>query len=246
MKIDGVEHGFLLLVEDEDGNTIVAENFPGIEELNARLDELCEDDRHFEWDATLSFVEIADGIYGARSVEHPLNPFLPLEDWELEELICDELDIRAEFKAMFSDEAEHARINYRRDEVSSKKGTLEEIAYVCPYCLEELCGCVCISYPYYLIQIDREMLPIIRTLNQKGYVTTSCCAGHVRDKGNIHVQFAEPYDFAVNIPEGATYWKGKRAVDFELLDHPSDEDYLAHQGHALTSLLEWADSLPSM
>lgn len=246
MEINGVEHGLLLLVTDEDGNTVVEENYPGLEELNERLDELWEDDRSFEWEAALSFVEIADGVYGPHSIEHPLCGFISLDESELEELISDELEIRAEFKELFSAEAEHTRIKYRGGEGGSsrKKERIEEIAYVCPYCLEELCDCTCNSYPYYLIQIDREMLPIIRTLNQKGYVTSSCCAGHVRSKSNIHVQFADLYDFASEIPEGATYWKGKRAVDFGLLDQPSDEEYLAHQQRALTALLSWAESLP--
>lgn len=246
MEINGVEHGLLLLVTNEDGNTVAEENFPGLEELNERLDELWEDDRSFEWEAALSFVEIADGVYGPHSIEHPLCGFAPLDEWELEELISDELEIRAEFKELFSAEAERTRIKYRGGEGGSsrKKERIEEVAYVCPYCLEELCGCTCSSYPYYLIQIDREMLLIIRTLNQKGYATSSCCAGHAWSKSNIHVQFAEPYDFASKVPEGATYWKGQRAVDFGLLEQPSDEEYLAHQQRALTALLAWAESLP--
>ena len=248
MEIDGVEHGLILLVTDEDGNTVVEENYPGLEELNERLDEIWEDDRSFEWEASLSFVEIADGAYGPRSAEHPLCGFVPLDEWELEELISDELEIRAEFKELFSAGAEHARIEYRgrTGGPSRKEERIEEIAYVCPNCLEELCDCACSFYPYYLIQIDRGMLPIIRTLNQKGYVTSSCCAGHVWNKSNIHVQFAEPYAFASKIPEGAIYWKRDRAVDFGLLEQPSDEDCLAHQRRALAALLEWAESLPPM
>ena len=246
MEIDGVEHGLLLLVTDEDGNTVVEENFPGLEELNERLDELWEDDRSFEWEAALSFVEIADGVYGPHSIEHPLDDFLPIDELELEEFVSDEMAIREEFKEMFAAEAEHTRIEYREraEDSPRKEDSLEEIAYVCPRCLEELHDCVCDHYPFYLIQIDRKMLPIIRTLNQKGYVTSSCCAGHVRSKSNIHVQFADPYDFASEIPEGATYWKGKRAVDFGLLDQPSDEEYLVHQRRALAALLSWAESLP--
>jgi len=38
--------------------------------------------------------------------------------------------------------------------------------------------CPIIHCGWKLIQIDENMIPIITTLNQKGYKTTNCCSGH--------------------------------------------------------------------
>lgn len=44
------------------------------------------------------------------------------------------------------------------------------------YCPKANCNCV-------VAEIDELMLPAIKMLNQKGYMTQFCCSGHVYDDG---------------------------------------------------------------
>lgn len=41
-----------------------------------------------------------------------------------------------------------------------------------------------------VVEIDELMLPIIKTLNQKGYTTAYCCSGHIwSNKPNCYISF---------------------------------------------------------
>ena len=52
--------------------------------------------------------------------------------------------------------------------------------YVCLKCFNQLNKCVCKNYPpKELIHIDKDIQEHIRILNQKGYLTKYCCAGHL-------------------------------------------------------------------
>lgn len=243
MIINGIEHGFCLMVNDEDGENLLTEHFPDLAELNGYIEGMGSE--YFGCEGVLAIVEISDGQYGSFGVTHDIT-LVALEQEEIDDMIEEEAEINAEFRKMFADERKNTTISYADDhcDADEKRPHLSEVAYVCPRCLNELEECACRLYPYYLIQVDRMILPIVRILNMKGYQTVSCCAGHLTSKGNIHVQFAEAFDFPVQIPSGSTYWKVKRAVDFGLLHDPSDESYLEHQKAALERLREWAEALP--
>ncbi len=61
------------------------------------------------------------------------------------------------------------------------------MAYMCMGCYEvydrELGYCPKVNCHCDVVEIDELMLPAIKILNQKGYITEYCCAGHVYDDG---------------------------------------------------------------
>ncbi len=74
--------------------------------------------------------------------------------------------------------------------------------YVCPFCLRILKECTCIAFPERLIQIDRNMLPIIRELNKKCFATETCCEGHIGSNEFMYIEFSQKYRFGKEIPTG--------------------------------------------
>ena len=51
---------------------------------------------------------------------------------------------------------------------------MSEVVKVCNKCFKEKCNC----NNNYKIEIDKNILPIIQELNNKGYGTRFCCEGH--------------------------------------------------------------------
>jgi len=47
----------------------------------------------------------------------------------------------------------------------------------------------CWNYCKERVWIDYTIIPIIKVLNDKGYITTSCCSGHLDEIGSIHIGF---------------------------------------------------------
>lgn len=72
---------------------------------------------------------------------------------------------------------------------------LKNYLYVCPHCFNVVEYCTCFSLPHSLIQIDKNILPIIRVLNQKGYFTDICCEGHIGGCERMHIIFKKNYKF---------------------------------------------------
>ena len=87
------------------------------------------------------------------------------------------------------------------------------------------------------------MLPIIRELNEKGYKTTGCCAGHPSEGYlNIYICFAEDYDFDEPFPDGGRYSKSKHSISYTV--SAEDCDNLADfQRGTLYKLSDWAEML---
>ena len=127
-----------------------------------------------------------------------------------------------------------------------KRERLNDFSYVCPRCLRELDDCRCKSYPYNLIQIDKLILPIIRELNSKGYITKWSCAGHPnRDKlFSIYIVFKENYEFDEPFPAGGKYSKSNCSITYFA---PDDcDDLLAFQTKILSELEFWAEMLDDL
>lgn len=109
--------------------------------------------------------------------------------------------------------------------------------YVCPNCFERVNKCRCKNESYYLIMIDFPLQEIIKTLNNKGYKTVSCCAGHKeKAKSCLFIMFAKPIE---SFPEGFTMDKNN-CIRYWFKDK---SDYKAEQEKALQSLKKWCENL---
>ena len=87
--------------------------------------------------------------------------------------------------------------------------------------------------------IDKEMWDILIALNERGYNTVGCCAGHPDVDGNWngYIYFAYPYIFPTYPLNFSTFRNNRRYFEWDGTDEESRKEFL-------DSLLEWALMLP--
>ena len=106
-----------------------------------------------------------------------------------------------------------------------------------------------------LIELDENIIFPIKILNEKGYVTKYCCAGHLYEdciSPYVYFEYGFAPDKKIPIPR---YWEwdsDNYGVDYIILRVPSkylDNITLIEKQKvlfkALQSLLEWCDNLPN-
>ena len=118
--------------------------------------------------------------------------------------------------------------------------------YVCPKCFNRIENCICEVQPWNLIMVDVNMQEIVRTLNGKGYKTTSCCESHFGDTLNLYISFV--CDYGITTPDGFN-WKNRDnciIYSFKKADVSSEEKYNNLKSEKLETLRKLAESLPSI
>ena len=251
MIIEGIEYFIALFIDDAtDGSELEDLYFHDFKEFNQFIFDNKNNPKYANVNLSYSFVESINGNPGAFSWTKPIK-FEEMSDQEIEHEIVDYKDFLEENcqESMAVDEWSK-QIHYlgEDEDYLSKREHLNDISYVCPSCLRLVEDCRCNLYPYYLVQIDTLILPIIRLLNSKGYTTTGCCAGHPLTEreqfivDGIYICFDQDYDFANDCPEGGIYEKVKNCI--RILPKEDDLDDLEYfQQRALDDLLEWAELL---
>ena len=117
---------------------------------------------------------------------------------------------------------------------------LRDFVYVCPHCINPLRDCVCDAYPMKLIQLDRNIWPIVKVLNEKWYVTDSCCEGHIDSNHKIYIGFARRYHFTQPIPKG---FSGNGFVLCADISAASVQAIQRKKRRLLNALYDWACEL---
>ena len=244
MKIEGIDYFITIYETGEDGapeyishfsdfyalneyirNADVAE-FKGKELSYSFVENINNEPAPFSWTAPFELVEISD-----EQTQQIIDQFIE-----------DKKD-NAEYFAKVDEWSKQLHYIPQNVDYKAKQHRLADFDYVCPTCLRPVVDCRCESYPYYLVQIDKLMLPIIRELNEKGYKTTGCCAGHLSDNYlNIYICFAEDYDFEEPFPDGGQYSKVKHCISYGVFAEDCDnlEDF---QRETLWKLSDWAEML---
>ena len=118
--------------------------------------------------------------------------------------------------------------------------------FVCGSCFYSMEDCNCVKHgtrhklPDVMVHIDSEIQKQIRILNEKGYVTTECCAGHNNNAlyRRIYITFNKAYPFE-SIPEGFQYNIQKQLIECNLDRERFDEE----KAIALSNLLFWVNAL---
>jgi len=119
---------------------------------------------------------------------------------------------------------------------------LKACVYVCPRCFNKIEKCTCDMLPFELIHIDKNILPIIKILNEKGYFTDMCCEGHIGKTQNpfIYISFRKGYKIKTPAPKGVVYNEGGLRAD---IPGSSDEAKKRNKRNLLKSIYEWACEL---
>lgn len=247
MIIDGIDYVVRLFVDDRDGKEIVDRCFSDFSGLNKYIQDQEGNSEFIGCKARYTFAEIINGEPEAYSWTADI-PFRVLSEKEIEHEIAEYIEMQQSFDDLYEKIEKDKGFRLMPDMYASgeKERLLSEITYACPHCMYELSSCKCFDYPYYLVQIDKKILPIIRELNQNGYITTGCCALHprkVNQKSPLYIAFDKEYDFGDPFPEGGKYSVLKHTISYEPPAGLSVEELEEFQRTTLDALYDWAEML---
>lgn len=251
MIIQGIDYFVAIYEMGQDGFPEYLAHFADFYALNDFIRNNANNPKYVNASLSYSFVENIDGEPDA---------FSWVQSFKFEEFTAEQIEHEIElFIESEEEQAEHGKkvdefsreIHYRGEDAdyTKKKHHLADIAYVCPSCIRPVEDCRCALYPYYLVQIDKLMVPIIRELNEKGYKTSGCCAGHPEQAefaaSGIYIAFADEYDFDEPFPEGARYSKSRHTLQFTP-DVEGYENLVKFQQETLDKLSDWVEMLFSV
>jgi hypothetical protein len=97
-------------------------------------------------------------------------------------------------------------------------------------------------------EVDDLFMPIIISLNKKGFFTDYCCSGHYYEHPESYITFHTRYDFEqIGIPEGYILSKASNSIRREFIQS-SLNDPDAHRAILLNALsvLKWTEELPDL
>lgn len=111
-----------------------------------------------------------------------------------------------------------------------------------PYSICPMAGC----YNVNVVEVDENILEVIRILNGKGYTTKYCCGGHDYDRMiKTYIMFEQPLT-GVEIPEGFIYQEDDNVIRCtNHLERFTDIVALRKEINRVnTILLDWVVNLP--
>lgn len=252
MIIKGIEYNLRLEVTNTHGDIIAERVFPDLESMSAFIDQTYALPEYEDAQGTFMLVEVVNGIpeESGRYV-YELEPYLGLVEGEVDDILDDMERFFEEREKGAAAWNPHFYVHPEavvEEGIVEKRHPLSDYAYICPSCLHEIEDCKCPFYPMYLVQIDRAILPIIRTLNWKGYRTQQSCGGHPDrapgEQGSIVVSFDDKYNFEVPFPDGSVFLQEDQSLCFELPKGKTREELELYQANCLKKLQDWANQLP--
>lgn len=99
------------------------------------------------------------------------------------------------------------------------------------------------DYKNAYVEVDDLIAPSIQLLNQKNYITSACCSGHIEeDPSCAYIQFDFGEMTPEVLPEG-WYWEEDGLMYYEYLS--TEKKQLEMEIHdTMRKLYEWAWGLP--
>ena len=96
-----------------------------------------------------------------------------------------------------------------------------------------------------VVEIDELMIPVIKTLNEKGYCTEYCCSGHYGDGyTNTYIKFSEWVELPEELPDGFVYEERGKVIRKNYVDNLHPNQKYIEILNTTKDLIEWADNLP--
>lgn len=254
MKIRGIDFVIGFWVFENSGGMLFDSTFEDFDELNAWLashkDDFDTESCHIEW----GFLEASDGETGSICGCWTRDSFEPFDEDEMgertgseEDLLFEQWDEATNVELLSRDElvALNCAVGDRFDRPDS-----QEYVRVCPRCFSPAGDCACGDGGLAPIQVDASIAEALRTLNQKGYVTSYSCGGHVMrhpdgryGTDGVYVALRGWRD-SLAAPKGGHFWKKGQVVRIDARESfGTREECEAFLREAWGSLLEWASGL---
>ena len=145
----------------------------------------------------------------------------------------------------------------------SEKVNDSEIEFVCSDCFETIANCKCNNHNYSsIIDIDKDIYPAIKRLNQLGYKTKFCCQGHINNgtiQAYIYFSNDSKTEMLPTLPDNWQYESYKYAGVFKYryniirsnipfsrykLSKLTDKEKQEYIQNNIQSLNEWVENLP--
>ena len=96
-----------------------------------------------------------------------------------------------------------------------------------------------------VVEIDELMIPVIKTLNEKGYCTEYCCSGHYGDGyTNTYIKFSEWVELPEELPDGFVHEERGNVIRKNYVDNLHPNQKYIEILNTTKDLIEWADNLP--
>ena len=96
-----------------------------------------------------------------------------------------------------------------------------------------------------VVEIDELMIPVIKTLNEKGYCTEYCCSGHYGDGyTNTYIKFSEWVELPEELPDGFVYEERGNVIRKNYVDNLKKKKKYIEILNTTKDLIKWADNLP--
>ena len=111
---------------------------------------------------------------------------------------------------------------------------------ICPKCWKREKYCECENRSS--IELDYNMVTIIKTLNLKGFRTEFCCGGHPdKQFTEIYIQFKEQYQFN-SLPKDFIYKPNKKILTYQEVATTKPERQQLIKSH-IKILKDWVNLL---
>lgn len=241
MFIKDSEYVFDLTVTDlETNKEVFNKYYSTLEEINLVLDSNTIDEP-FESLIELAVCEkVNDNLIFLFGKE--LDMIFPLDHEEIEDLRNELTRVSSPGNVNLTPTYQINTSEIQNYDPKISKKDLDQFKYVCPHCWNTIDKCVCHSYPYFLIQIDNNILPIIKILNMKKYYTSSSCEGHIdQEYTNVYIVFRDYYSFPISFPKGG-HFSSNAVLTYEIYGKTNEERNKS-KNKILKELYQWAKSL---
>lgn len=251
MKINNIDFAIRFWVQDSNEEDIVEKVFADLYEMNDYIKKTWKQNEFDDAEkAQFSPVEIIDGEpEEAVTFIFDICPYMELDEDEINEFLISINEAYSESEQI-TDRGNETKFYPSNDaeNYKDKIASLNEYEYVCPHCFRPLNDCRCEQYPYFLVQVDKTILPIVKLLNQKGYITASCCGGHANTSHcrSIYVAFDNEHEFTLEFPKGFRYSRSARTLTAYFDQNINQDEFLAFQKKHLEELRQWAERLPTL
>jgi hypothetical protein len=97
-----------------------------------------------------------------------------------------------------------------------------------------------------IVEIDELYIPVIKYLNEKGYMTKYCCSGHIYSScTESYIVFHESVTGLPSIPEGACIEKDKTIkIYFEYPENAAETELYYQILDNARKMMKWVNELP--